>query len=93
MESATRLHVADFAKGEKYFLPLPPIYVTCCRVNFWCGTDLIGGGNPSLCNFHTSACETGTYPYYGEANRALMASLGVTVTNQNVYANFSWSSP
>jgi hypothetical protein len=73
-------------------LGCPLIAVTTCHATIWAGTDLIGGGHPSVCNWHTSTCSTGTHPYYGEANRALMASLGVTTTGLNVYANFSWSS-
>jgi hypothetical protein len=56
------------------------------------GTQLIGGGDPEYCSYPTSGkCGTGEHPYYGEANRALMASIGVTRTNSNQYATFSWS--
>jgi hypothetical protein len=72
----------------------PIIAVKACHNATWFGTGLIGGGSPNgNCSLHTSNCNAGTHPYYGEANRAFMASLGVTTTNSNLYADFSWSSP
>lgn len=69
----------------------PIIAVKACHNPTFFGTGLIGGGDPAHCTFNTSNCATGSHPYYAEANRALMASLGVTRTGSNVYATFSWS--
>ena len=73
----------------------PVIGVNTCHQasNEWYVTELIGGGSPTACTKEASNCLTphAMKPYYGEANRAFMASLGITTTSSNAYANFSWS--
>jgi hypothetical protein len=73
--------------------PCPPIAVNnpCHHASYYFGTTLLGGAAGSHCTPDTQNCGTGAHKYYGEANRVLMTSLGVTTTNSNLYAKFLWN--